>query len=185
MTIDEFIWPQERIEHIARHGVTPEEVEEVCFGKALVQRAKSEGANPGMLCVGPNLCGALRVLCGYPVSGRQGVPRDCSPDDSQGETSLAEMERPMKKSGLPKTDSITKLAEFWDSHDVTDFEGELEVVSEPVFVRTTAIKVPLEAHEAEAVERIAQAKGVSREELVRAWVSQKVASRNNARRTKR
>jgi hypothetical protein len=54
MTIDEFIWPQERIEHIARHGVTPEEVEEVCFGKALVQRAKSEGANPGMLCVGPN-----------------------------------------------------------------------------------------------------------------------------------
>jgi hypothetical protein len=95
------------------------------------------------------------------------------------------MERPMKKSGLPKTDSITKLAEFWDSHDVTDFEGELEVVSEPVFVRTTAIKVPLEAHEAEAVERIAQAKGVSREELVRAWVSQKVASRNNARRTKR
>ena len=46
MTIDEFIWPVERIEHIARHGVTPEEVEEACFGKPFVRRAKSEGENP-------------------------------------------------------------------------------------------------------------------------------------------
>lgn len=94
------------------------------------------------------------------------------------------MERPMKKSRLPKTDSIKRLAEFWDSHDLTDFEDELEEVAEPVFVRRTAITVPLEAPEAEAVERMAQAKGVSREELVRAWVLQKVARRNNARRTK-
>jgi len=35
-----------RIDHIDRHGVTPEEVEEACFGHALVQRAKSEGENP-------------------------------------------------------------------------------------------------------------------------------------------
>ena len=46
MRIDEFIWPEERIEHIARHGVTPEEVEEACFGKSLVRRTKSEGENP-------------------------------------------------------------------------------------------------------------------------------------------
>ncbi len=46
MTIDEFIWPEERIEHLARHGVTPEEVEEVCFVKFFVQRAQSEGENP-------------------------------------------------------------------------------------------------------------------------------------------
>lgn len=45
MRIDAFIRPEERIEHIARHAVTPEEVEEVCFGKSLVQRVKSEGEN--------------------------------------------------------------------------------------------------------------------------------------------
>ncbi len=28
----------------------------------------------------------------------------------------------MKKPRLPKTDSIKKLAEFWDRHDLTDFE---------------------------------------------------------------
>jgi uncharacterized protein len=46
MRIHELVWPQERIDHIALHGVTPEEVEEVCFGQPLVQRAKSEGENP-------------------------------------------------------------------------------------------------------------------------------------------
>jgi hypothetical protein len=90
------------------------------------------------------------------------------------------MEKPIKKSRLPKTDSLKKLAEFWDSHDLNDFEDELEEIAEPVFVRNTAIKVPLEAHEAEAVERMAKAKGVAPEQLVRVWVLQKVARRNTA-----
>jgi hypothetical protein len=46
MTIDEFVWPDERIEHIAQHGVMPDEVEEVCFGSSFVRRGKSEGKNP-------------------------------------------------------------------------------------------------------------------------------------------
>ncbi len=89
----------------------------------------------------------------------------------------------MKKSKIPTTDSIQKLAEFWDNHDLTDFEDQLEEVAEPVFVRGTAIKVSLEVREIEGVEQMAQAKGVSREELIRAWVLQKLARRNNARPT--
>ncbi len=95
------------------------------------------------------------------------------------------MERPMKKSILPKTDSIQKLAEFWDAHDLTDFEEDLEDVAEPVFVRGAAIQVPLEADEAEAVERMAQANGISREELIRAWVLQKITRRQNSQPSKR
>jgi predicted DNA binding CopG/RHH family protein len=94
------------------------------------------------------------------------------------------MERPMKKPKLPKTDSIQELAEFWDTHDLTDLEQDLEEVAEPLFARRTAIKVPLELLQVEAVERMAQAKGVSREELIRAWVLQKLANRKNARPTK-
>ncbi len=84
----------------------------------------------------------------------------------------------MKNSKLPKTDSIHELAEFWDTHDLTDFEDELEEVAEPVFLRDIPIKVHLAADEAEAVQKMAQAKGVSREELIRAWVLQKLAPRN-------
>jgi hypothetical protein len=91
----------------------------------------------------------------------------------------------MKKPKLPKTDSIQKLAQFWDTHDLTDFEDELEEVAEPIFVRGSAVTVHLESREAEAVAQMAQAKGVSREELIRAWVLQKLARRNNGRRSKR
>jgi hypothetical protein len=90
----------------------------------------------------------------------------------------------MKKLKLPKTDSIQKLAEFWDTHDLTDFEGELEEVAEPVFVRGSAIKVPLESADMAVVERLARTKGVSREELVRSWVRQRIA-RNAGRQGRR
>jgi predicted DNA binding CopG/RHH family protein len=91
----------------------------------------------------------------------------------------------MKKPKPPKTDSIQELAEFWDTHDLTDFEDELKEVTEPVFVRGTSIKVPLKSGEVKAVEQLAQAKGVSREELVRAWVLQNLPHRRKTRSSKR
>jgi hypothetical protein len=36
---------------------------------------------------------------------------------------------------IPQNDSIEELAKFWDTHDITDFEEELEEVSEPGFDR--------------------------------------------------
>lgn len=39
----------------------------------------------------------------------------------------------MKTEHLPKTSSIEELAQFWDTHDLTNFEDELEEVTEPVF----------------------------------------------------
>ena len=38
MRIEELLWPRDRIDHIARHAVAPDEVEQVCFGEPLVQR---------------------------------------------------------------------------------------------------------------------------------------------------
>jgi uncharacterized DUF497 family protein len=78
MRIYEFVWPEDRIDHIAEHGVTPEEVEDVCFGKPLVQRAKSEGENPVYYVLGETNAGR-HLFCvvirfpdgtGYPVSAR-------------------------------------------------------------------------------------------------------------------
>jgi len=57
VTINEFIWPQDRIEHIAKHGVEPNEVEEVCFGRALVQRARATGKNPVYYVLGQTSAG--------------------------------------------------------------------------------------------------------------------------------
>jgi uncharacterized DUF497 family protein len=78
MRINNLIWPEDRIVHIARHGVMPDEVEEVCFGKSLVRRAKSEGENPVYFVQGQTLAGRY-LFCvviqfpdgnGYPVTAR-------------------------------------------------------------------------------------------------------------------
>ena len=50
---------------------------------------------------------------------------------------ISDVEYPMKIQ-LPKTDSIEELADFWDTHDVTEFEQEFEEVSEIVFTSASA-----------------------------------------------
>lgn len=94
------------------------------------------------------------------------------------------MEKPLKKP--PKSDSIRKLAEFWDTHDLADFDDALQEVAEPVFARcpraVAAISVPLAPREVDAIEQMAKAKRMSREELIRVWVLQKIVRhRGNAR----
>lgn len=80
----------------------------------------------------------------------------------------------MKNQQLPQTDSIQELANFWDTHDLTDFEDELVEVTEPVFEPVTVIPLNLESDEAEAVRRIAEAKGIADAELIRRWVREKI-----------
>ncbi len=75
---------------------------------------------------------------------------------------------------LPQTDSIEKMAEFWDSHDVTDFEEELEEVADPVFQSKTVVKVPLDARQAELARQLADAKGITLPNLIQQWVRDRV-----------
>jgi hypothetical protein len=83
------------------------------------------------------------------------------------------MERKMKKK-IPETDSIQELAHFWDTHDLTDFEDQLEEVNEPVFEPITDIKIHLEPDEAKALSKIARSKGISYVELIKEWVLEKI-----------
>ncbi len=77
---------------------------------------------------------------------------------------------------IPHTDSIAELARFWDTHDLTDFEDELEEVPESVFERrgeeTVTIRLP--TAEVEAVKRLAKAKGVGHTALIQEWVHEKL-----------
>jgi hypothetical protein len=80
----------------------------------------------------------------------------------------------MKTERLSETDSIRELAQFWDTHDLTNFEDELEEVTEPVFEPATVIPLNLQSDEVEAVRRIAEAKGIAEAELIRGWVREKI-----------
>jgi predicted DNA binding CopG/RHH family protein len=84
------------------------------------------------------------------------------------------MEETMNSQRLPQTDSIQELASFWDTHDLTDFEDELEEVKEQVFEREQSITLRLPRSEAEVVHELAKARGMSDADLVREWVLEKI-----------
>jgi uncharacterized DUF497 family protein len=84
MRIHELFWSQDRIDHIAQHNVTPDEVEEVCFGRPFVQRAKSQGENPVYYVLGQTTAGRY-LFCmviqfpdgrSYPVTARPMTDRE-------------------------------------------------------------------------------------------------------------
>jgi len=80
----------------------------------------------------------------------------------------------MNSQRLPQTDSIQELANFWDTHDVTEFENELEEVGERVFERHTDITVHLETDDAKKVREMARMRGVPDAELIREWVLERI-----------
>jgi len=80
----------------------------------------------------------------------------------------------MSTKKIPQTDSIQELAEFWDAHDLTDFEDKLEEVTEPVFERESVVNLHLPSKEAESVEAIAKSQGIDVADLIRQWVLEKV-----------
>jgi hypothetical protein len=53
---------------------------------------------------------------------------------------------------------IQELAEFWDSHDLTDFKNQLEEVKEPSFERKVFVKIDLKTQVIEVVEEMARQK---------------------------
>lgn len=75
---------------------------------------------------------------------------------------------------IPQTDSIQELAQFWDTHDLTDFEAHLEEVTEPIFDREALVQIRLRSQEVEAVKKVARSRGINYTDLIREWVLEKV-----------
>jgi hypothetical protein len=78
---------------------------------------------------------------------------------------------------IPQTDSISELARFWDSHDVTEFEDELEEVTEPTFARREKdhLAVPFGEGELAQLRELATSLGVAEESLIQRWVREKLS----------
>jgi len=80
----------------------------------------------------------------------------------------------MSTQKIPQTDSVQELAQFWDAHDLTDFEDQLEESTEPVFEREAVVRVRLQPKEVEAVKEVARLRGIDYLDLIREWVLEKV-----------
>ena len=83
----------------------------------------------------------------------------------------------MSAKHLPKTDSIEELAQFWDTHDLTDFEDELEEVTDVEFVKAQpkkGITIRLEEDKLAQVRDQARDKGIGPSTLIRMWVLERL-----------
>ncbi len=77
---------------------------------------------------------------------------------------------------IPQTDSVSEMAHFWDAHDLTEFEDELEEVTTPVFGHSgrNVLRVTLPPDEAEALHHAARKRGIKDSELAREWLNEKL-----------
>ena len=84
------------------------------------------------------------------------------------------MIKKMSALNIPKTDSIKKLAHFWDTHDLTDFEDQLEEVNESVFEREIVMNIHLQRDEADVIKKIANSNGISYINLLQGWIRERI-----------
>ena len=90
-----------------------------------------------------------------------------------------------ERDSIPSSDNIEELAEFWQTHDSTDYLDLLEEVPGPLLVRRNLVKVPLKSGEAKTLQRMADAKGITPGELIHSWVAQKLTRHKIAKKSKR
>jgi predicted DNA binding CopG/RHH family protein len=80
-----------------------------------------------------------------------------------------------KPSRIPEFQSREEEAEFWDTHDITDYLDELQ----PVEVRfapnlSSGMTVRLDPTDREALGRIAAERGIGPSTLARMWIKERL-----------
>ena len=73
-------------------------------------------------------------------------------------------------SSISQADSLTKMGEFWDTHDFTQFDTDA-----PDVEFTISSAVSIEPDLLTAVEKQARLRGVGVETLVNLWLQEKLA----------
>jgi len=82
------------------------------------------------------------------------------------------MNQPSVKSKIPQFETYEEEAEFWDTHDTTEFEDEFEPV-EATFAQSLVrrgLTIPLDAQTIDLLQRLAREKKTEPATLVQIWI---------------
>jgi predicted DNA binding CopG/RHH family protein len=79
---------------------------------------------------------------------------------------------------LPMLKTRKEAREFWDTHDVTDYLEDLELVKGEIFLRPQAkqqiLSIRMERRLIEVLKRLAAHKGLASSALVRSWIIERL-----------
>lgn len=81
-----------------------------------------------------------------------------------------------KLSSISRSNTLEGMGEFWDSHDFTGFDADVPDVQFNI-----CCAVPLDPDLLSALEKQAQARGLSLETLINLWLQQKLTELATAR----
>lgn len=82
-----------------------------------------------------------------------------------------------ESSRIPIFKNVEEEAEFWDTHDLTELEDELELVTDVRFVKARpqkALTVRLDQDTFAAVSQEARKQGIGSSTLARLWILERV-----------
>ena len=77
---------------------------------------------------------------------------------------------------IPKFKSDQEAAQFWDTHSLIEFEDDLELVREKVFVKPEkqVMTIRVDKKLANALKIIAREKGINYSTLARMWLIERL-----------
>jgi len=77
---------------------------------------------------------------------------------------------------IPKFKSDQEAAQFWDTHSLIEFEDDLELVKEKVFVKPEkqVMTIRVDKKLANALKIIAGEKGINYSTLARMWLIERI-----------
>ncbi|HVR39580.1 MAG TPA: CopG family antitoxin, partial [Thermoanaerobaculia bacterium] len=79
------------------------------------------------------------------------------------------------KSSISKASSYREIGEFWDTHDLGDFEGQTYPVEFDVHIESSRVYVPVEKDVAAKLRAAAETRGLSTDSLLDQWLKEKIA----------
>ena len=157
----EIVWTADSEAHIARHNVTPTEVEEVVHSRPVFKRT---GRNGTLRIYGRTEAGRpLAVVLAKAPDGRTLVVTARRMDPT-------ELRAFQKRETLKKRKTIEELRDYYDTHDLSGDIKKAKLVTEPPeeLLISTSIRLPkplMDAVRARAAEA-----GVPYTTLIRQWV---------------
>ena len=83
----------------------------------------------------------------------------------------------MRKSKIPKFKDLKEEAKFWDTHDITDYLGEMKTVDIEFLPRQKkeeTITIRLEPKVKDKLEKLSVGYGVNLSTLARMWIIEKL-----------
>lgn len=83
--------------------------------------------------------------------------------------------RDRRLTSISKARTLREIGDFWDSHDVADFEGETYPVEFDVGVHTRRHYVAVDPDLLERLRQEAHARGLSAESLINLWLQEHLA----------